>query len=97
VLHKVKPVYEELPGWNTDLFGATSLDDLPPAAKDYVAFLADQVGVHIRLVGVGPGREQFVDFGPEDPAAAVDGDDDDNEDGRDRWDDPEGLAHGMVF
>ncbi len=29
VLHKVKPVYEELPGWNTDLTSATTLDDLP--------------------------------------------------------------------
>jgi adenylosuccinate synthase len=62
VLHDVTPVYEELPGWLTDLSGATELHQLPPAAKDYVAFLAEQAGVPIRLVGVGPGRDQFVSF-----------------------------------
>jgi adenylosuccinate synthase len=61
-LHQVTPVYEELPGWRTDLTGATSLSDMPEAARDYVAFLAEQVGVPVRLVGVGPGREQFVSF-----------------------------------
>ena len=60
VLHDVTPVYEELPGWQTDLSSATELHHLPAAAKDYVAFLADQAGTPIRLVGVGPGREQFV-------------------------------------
>ncbi len=62
VLHKVTPVYEELPGWHCDLTSATEPDQLPAAAKDYLAFLTDQVGVPIRLVGVGPGRDQFVQF-----------------------------------
>jgi len=62
VLHKVTPIYEELPGWGTDLTEFTSLDQMPQQAKDYVAFLETQIGVPIRLVGVGPGREQFVAF-----------------------------------
>jgi adenylosuccinate synthase len=62
VLHKVTPVYEELPGWKADLTDATSLADLPQAARDYVAFLAEQARVPVSLVGVGPGREQFVHF-----------------------------------
>ena len=62
VLHKAVPVYEELPGWGADLSGATELNDLPKAAQDYVEFLSAQAGVPIRLVGVGPGREQFVHF-----------------------------------
>jgi adenylosuccinate synthase len=95
VLHKVKPVYEELPGWKTDLSQATSLDDLPPPAKNYVDFLADQVGVHIRLVGVGPGREQFVDFGPE--AGSTSDGDDAEEDEDDWWDEPEGLSTDIVL
>jgi adenylosuccinate synthase len=61
-LHKAVPVYEELPGWGADLSAATHLDHLPGAAQDYVAFLSEQAGVPIRLVGVGPGREQFVHF-----------------------------------
>ncbi len=62
VLHQVRPVYEELPGWGRDLTGVTDMGDLPPAARRYVEFLADRIGVPIRLVGVGPGREQFVRF-----------------------------------
>jgi adenylosuccinate synthase len=62
VLHKVTPVYEELPGWHADLTEATSLADMPQAARDYVEFLAVQAGVPVSLVGVGPGREQFVHF-----------------------------------
>jgi adenylosuccinate synthase len=60
VLHKVRPVYEDLPGWRADLSGATEPPDLPAAAKDYVGFLQDQVGVPIHLIGVGPGRDQYV-------------------------------------
>jgi len=60
VLHKVTPVYEELPGWQCDLSGVTERDALPREARDYVDFLSDRIGVPIRLVGLGPGREQVV-------------------------------------
>ncbi|MEM9518137.1 MAG: adenylosuccinate synthase [Actinomycetota bacterium] len=60
-LHRATPIYEELPGWKTDISSVTNPDDLPAAASDYIAFLEDQVGCPIRLVGVGPGREQFLD------------------------------------
>ena len=60
VLHEVTPVYETLPGWRTDLSSFTTYDQLPSAAKDYVAFLEQTIGVRISVVGVGPGREQFV-------------------------------------
>jgi adenylosuccinate synthase len=61
-LHKAVPVYEELPGWRTDLSAVTAPGDMPAAARDYVAFLSEQIGVPVRLVGVGPGREQTVSF-----------------------------------
>ncbi len=60
VLHRVTPVYEELPGWQADLSGATSPGDLPRAARDYVDLLADLAGVPVSVVGVGPGRDQYV-------------------------------------
>ena len=66
VLHEVTPVYEELPGWKTDCRRPPSSATCPGAARDYVSFLAEQIGVPIRLVGVGPGREQFVAL-PHDP------------------------------
>jgi len=60
VFHAATPIYEELPGWKTDLSAFTTYDQLPKEARDYVAFLADTIGVEISVVGVGPGREQFV-------------------------------------
>ncbi|MGH9180206.1 MAG: adenylosuccinate synthetase, partial [Acidimicrobiales bacterium] len=59
-LHKAVPVYEELPGWRADLSGITDERDFPVEARDYVALLAEQAGVPIRLVGVGPERRQYV-------------------------------------
>jgi adenylosuccinate synthase len=60
VLHKVTPVYEELPGWQTDMSAVTQLEKMPARAREYVEFLSAQVGVPIRVVGLGPGREQYV-------------------------------------
>ncbi len=62
VLHRVVPVYEELPGWQEDLAGATSVDDLPAEARRYVELIARVAGVRVSYVGVGPGREQYVSF-----------------------------------
>jgi adenylosuccinate synthase len=62
VLHKVTPIYEELPGWQSDLSTATEPSDMPREAKDFVDLIAQQAGVPIRLVGVGPSRDQFVHF-----------------------------------
>ncbi len=59
-LHAAVPVFEELPGWRTELSGVTEVEDLPEAARRYVGFLSELAGVPIRLVGVGPGRDQFV-------------------------------------
>jgi adenylosuccinate synthase len=60
VLHRATPVYETLPGWGGDLSGATEPGHLPQRARDYVTFLEEQVGVPIHLLGVGPGRDQYV-------------------------------------
>jgi adenylosuccinate synthase len=60
VLHHAVPDLVALPGWEEDLGSCRSLDDLPKAAREYLDFVADYVGVPIRLVGVGPGREQVI-------------------------------------
>ncbi len=62
VLHKCTPIYEELPGWNEDISGVTERHELPANAAAYIAFLEEQIGVPIRLVGVGPGRSQFFHY-----------------------------------
>lgn len=60
ILHSATPEYEELPGFDLDLGNCRSAADLPQEARDYLGFIADFVGVPIRLVGVGPDREQVI-------------------------------------
>ena len=52
--------YEELPGWDEDITECRSEEELPQNARDYLAYIADFVGVPIALIGVGPGREQII-------------------------------------
>ena len=60
VLHHATPEYVDLPGFGEEITECRSEEDLPPTARDYIAFISDFVGVPIQLVGVGPGREQVV-------------------------------------
>ncbi len=60
VLHHVKPIYTELEGWSEDISGARTPEELPQAARDYITFIEDFVGVPVNLVGVGPGNDQIV-------------------------------------
>jgi adenylosuccinate synthase len=62
VLYKVTPIYEELEGWTSDLSAVTSAEELPMAARDYLALIAAQTGVPVTYAGVGPGREQYIRF-----------------------------------
>jgi adenylosuccinate synthase len=60
VLHKVRPIYETLEGWGTDIEAASRIDQLPPAARRYVQFIEDFLRVPVTFVGVGPARDQTV-------------------------------------
>jgi adenylosuccinate synthase len=60
VLHHATAEFEELPGFDEDIGGARSEAYLPAAARDYLAYIADFVGVPITLIGVGQGREQVI-------------------------------------
>jgi adenylosuccinate synthase len=60
VMHKAVGDYDQLPGWDEDIGDCRDERDLPQAARDYLAYVADFVGVPIALVGVGPGREQVI-------------------------------------
>ena len=58
--HHAKPVYEYLDGWDEDISGARSLEDLPKAAQQYVRAVEEMSGARISAVGVGPDREETV-------------------------------------
>jgi len=58
--HHAKPIYEYLPGWNTDIRNARTLEDLPANARAYVKFLEDISGAPMSAIGVGPGRDETI-------------------------------------
>ncbi|HHU86751.1 MAG: adenylosuccinate synthase [Pelotomaculaceae bacterium] len=60
VLKECVPVYEELPGWQEDVSGARSLEDLPSAARKYLERIEEISGAPIALVGVGSRRSQTI-------------------------------------
>ena len=60
VLQDVEPVYEELPGWKTDISGCKSYDELPENARYYVERISQLVGVPLGIVSVGPDRSQTI-------------------------------------
>ncbi|MFB6077330.1 MAG: adenylosuccinate synthase [Candidatus Nanohaloarchaea archaeon] len=59
-LEQVEPVYEELPGWSADITAASSIDDLPDAALQYVEHVESELGVPVTAVSVGPDRDQTL-------------------------------------
>lgn len=66
-LERCRPVYETLPGWESDLTGVRSWADLPTEARNYVGYLAKQIGVPVSIVSVGPERRQTIILGDDAP------------------------------
>ena len=60
VLHAAEAQYGELPGFEGEIGDCRRLADLPREARNYLEFISEHAGVEIRLVGVGPGRDQVI-------------------------------------
>jgi adenylosuccinate synthase len=60
VVHKVRPIYETLPGWQCEIDDCDQVEQLPAAARDYVKFVEELAGVPVTFVAVGPDRAQTV-------------------------------------
>ena len=58
--HRAEPVWDVLPGWGCALDDASSLDDLPRPAREYVEYVSQALDVPIELVGVGAARERVL-------------------------------------
>src|SRR5512133_2142574 len=65
IIHMAEPEYEELPGFDGDIGDCRREEDLPAEARDYLAAISDHLGIPVRLVGVGPGRDQVIWMGRE--------------------------------
>jgi adenylosuccinate synthase len=62
-LRHAKPIYETLPGWNTDVTGIRDRSEMPANALKYMDRISELVGVKVGVISVGPDREQtmFID------------------------------------
>jgi adenylosuccinate synthase len=68
ILHTAEAEYEELPGFEDEIGEARRESDLPREARDYLAMVSEYAGAPVRLVGVGPGRDQVIWLGEEPEA-----------------------------
>ena len=56
----LEPVYVEMAGWKTDMTKMQKEEEFPQAFNDYIAFLEKELEIPIRIVSVGPDREQTI-------------------------------------
>ena len=59
---RARPVYEVLPGWEADISGMRSQNELPSAARRYVRRIGELCDTPVLTVGVGPHREQQIEL-----------------------------------
>ncbi|CAL7937349.1 unnamed protein product [Xylocopa violacea] len=59
-LAKVEVIYETLDGWLSTTEGIRSLDKLPPNAKKYIQLIEEHLGIPVKWIGVGAGRESVI-------------------------------------
>jgi len=63
VLQRCRPVYRDLPGFERSLEGARAPDELPGAARAYLAALESEIGTSVEIVSVGPERTETIKLG----------------------------------
>ncbi len=59
-LYRCEPIYQELPGWEANIMGVSRFDELPKAAREYVEVVEQLATVPVRLISVGPARDQTI-------------------------------------
>lgn len=59
-LEKAEPVYKTMEGWQSDITNCSSKTDLPQAAKNFIVFIEDQLGVNVKLLSTGPKRSETI-------------------------------------
>ncbi len=59
-IEKIEPVYTALPGWDKDISGMTKWDELPEAAKSYINYVEEYLGVKFTIISTGPKRTETI-------------------------------------
>lgn len=62
ITNQAEPVLEEIEGWNQDITGIRSKDEIPTALKNYIAYLEKALEVPIKYLSVGPDRIQTIEL-----------------------------------
>ncbi len=57
---KVKPVYENIPGWHDEISGVRAIEDLPKQARDYIKRIEDITETPAAIISVGPARDETL-------------------------------------
>lgn len=60
IVEECKPVYRELKGWKSDITECKTYEELPEAAKAYIKAIEDTTGVPVKIISVGPRRDQTI-------------------------------------
>jgi adenylosuccinate synthase len=57
---KIECVYKNLPGWQSSTQGITEYEKLPPRAREYLSFVANEAGAKIGMISTGPDRDHTI-------------------------------------
>ena len=57
---KIKPIYEEMDGWNCKTAGAQSMEQLPEKALNYIKRIEDLCGLKVEIISTGAKREETI-------------------------------------
>lgn len=57
---EAKPVIEYMPGWQTDVSGCRTFDELPKAAQDYILYIEKNIGCPVTNISVGAARDEII-------------------------------------
>jgi len=58
--NRLRPIYEELPGWQQDVSDVRNLGDLPTEARQYVRRIEQLLDAPVDMISVGPERHQAI-------------------------------------
>ena len=59
-MKNIKPIYKELPGWNSEINNCEHFSDLPNNAQKYIKYLENEIQVPVSIISIGPKRHQII-------------------------------------
>jgi len=62
ITNEAEPVLEEVEGWNQDITGIRTPEEVPTALKNYISYLEKALEVPIKYLSVGPDRVQTIEL-----------------------------------